>query len=258
MKGDVCGNCGNFKPKPGEKFYNCTRAKHADLKYGMQVRADTRSCDAFMPISLPSGERAQPVGFWRRRRAMLLIACLITVLLASWAIHSCAAKPTETTEQGTTPAPTATPATTPAPATTVNYVGIGEGQWAVAPDRRVMVSSTSRMSSYALFTGRVVRAPPGTVFVLISVTTVNLGKTTLSTEAGDFLLTESEGYTYEPQPYKYYHVGKPYTYRKLSEGEVASGKVFWIVPQTASGLEVSYLLDPDRTPPVTAVWKLPW
>jgi len=269
MKGDVCGNCRNFKLKTGEKFYNCTRAEHAGLKYGMQVRANTRSCDAYVSASMPSGERAQPVGFPHRRRAMLLIASLIAVLLASWAIYSYATKPTETTVPITTPTPgpTATPVETPGPtatpvatpATTVN-VGIGEDQWAVSPDRMVMVSSTSRMSSYILFTGRVVKAPPGTDFVFIDVTTVNLGQTALSTEADDFSLsfTESERHTYEyePQSYKYYHVGRPYAYRELSRGGVADGRVFWIVPQTASGLEVSYLLDPNSTPPVTAVWQL--
>ena len=46
---DICGNCQNFKPKPDEKFFNCTEAKHAGLKYGMQVRADSRTCEAFIP-----------------------------------------------------------------------------------------------------------------------------------------------------------------------------------------------------------------
>ena len=46
---DKCGNCQSFNPKPGEKFFNCTSAKHAGLKYGMQVRADSRACEAFVP-----------------------------------------------------------------------------------------------------------------------------------------------------------------------------------------------------------------
>lgn len=46
---DKCGNCQSFNPKPGEKFFNCTNAKHAGLKYGMQVRADSQECEAFTP-----------------------------------------------------------------------------------------------------------------------------------------------------------------------------------------------------------------
>jgi hypothetical protein len=46
---DKCGDCQKFTPKAGEKFFNCTAAKHAGLGYGMQVRADSRICDAFVP-----------------------------------------------------------------------------------------------------------------------------------------------------------------------------------------------------------------
>ena len=44
----TCGNCQNFNPKPDEKFFDCTSAKHAGLKYGMQVRADSQACEAFV------------------------------------------------------------------------------------------------------------------------------------------------------------------------------------------------------------------
>lgn len=44
-----CGDCQNFKVKEGEKSFNCTKAVHAGVKYGMQVRADSRACDAFVP-----------------------------------------------------------------------------------------------------------------------------------------------------------------------------------------------------------------
>jgi len=45
---DVCSNCRSFNVKPGQKFFNCTDAKHAGLKYGMQVRPDSRACEAFV------------------------------------------------------------------------------------------------------------------------------------------------------------------------------------------------------------------
>jgi hypothetical protein len=46
---DKCGDCQHFKPKTDEKFYNCVAAMHSGIKYGMQVRADSRSCEAFVP-----------------------------------------------------------------------------------------------------------------------------------------------------------------------------------------------------------------
>ena len=46
---DKCGYCTHFNPKPDNKFFNCIEAKHAGLKYGMQVREDSRACEAFKP-----------------------------------------------------------------------------------------------------------------------------------------------------------------------------------------------------------------
>jgi len=46
---DKCGYCRSFKPKPDDKFFNCLDAKHGGLKYGMQVRPDSRACEAFTP-----------------------------------------------------------------------------------------------------------------------------------------------------------------------------------------------------------------
>ncbi len=43
---DKCGDCANFAPKPDEKFFNCAAARHSGLRYGMQVRADSRGCEA--------------------------------------------------------------------------------------------------------------------------------------------------------------------------------------------------------------------
>jgi len=45
----VCGACRNFKLKEGETLFNCVVAMHSGTKFGMQVRADSRACDAFVP-----------------------------------------------------------------------------------------------------------------------------------------------------------------------------------------------------------------
>jgi hypothetical protein len=47
VKQAVCGNCKNYKPEKDKKFFNCNSAKHAGLKYGMQVRVDSQACEAF-------------------------------------------------------------------------------------------------------------------------------------------------------------------------------------------------------------------
>jgi hypothetical protein len=43
----ICGDCQKFQPGEGEKLFNCTKGFHAGFKYGMQVREDSRACDAY-------------------------------------------------------------------------------------------------------------------------------------------------------------------------------------------------------------------
>ncbi len=45
----ICGDCQKFSAPEGEKHFNCIQAFHAGFKYGMQVRADSRACDAYDP-----------------------------------------------------------------------------------------------------------------------------------------------------------------------------------------------------------------
>jgi len=49
MGQNLCGSCQEFKPESGKRFFNCLKAEHAALKYGMQVRVDSQACDAFAP-----------------------------------------------------------------------------------------------------------------------------------------------------------------------------------------------------------------
>lgn len=103
MGSNVCGNCGNFKPEPGEKFLNCTGARHAGLSYGMQVRADTRACEAFVPFEasatpalvqpkeqLPRKEPLEPVGLCTVGKRTLVTVVAVSILLDSWLLYTCA------------------------------------------------------------------------------------------------------------------------------------------------------------------------
>jgi len=105
MGSNICGNCGNFKPKPGEKFVNCTGARHAGLSYGMQVRVDSRACDAFMPFYIDSNPKSEPiqqkdnqesddrveaVGLCRLGKNSLVAAVALAVILVSWLLYTCA------------------------------------------------------------------------------------------------------------------------------------------------------------------------
>lgn len=269
MSIDSCGDCINFKPEKNDKFFNCTCAKQAGIRYGMQVRADTRKCDAFVPLSpapmpkpLPSKGRAQPAECQIWKRIFFLIVLLIAILLLSWLIYACATG--STTQPASTPIPvpgnTSGPTTYPTPTLanyTTIYYDLSPSTPAIAPDRIITVYASSRISSYTLLTGRVISAPPGYTFIFISLNAFNLGNSALSIQAGDFTLLDFSGMQYTPQlEGSQYYIGNPFG-SVLAPGKTDDGKLLYIVPATASGLELSYLLNPDSEPPVIARWRIP-
>jgi len=108
MTNNVCGNCGNFELKSGESFFNCTRAKHAGLSYGMQVRPDSRACEAFtshdidisqQPKPVPRIkeikaedilENSEPVGLCTLGQKSLVASVSVAIVLVSWLLYTCA------------------------------------------------------------------------------------------------------------------------------------------------------------------------
>ena len=316
MHYDICGNCQNFKPKPGQKFFTCTSAKHAGVKYGMQVRPDTQSCDAFSPFeaspkqkstpllpkppvktpsklsTTPVSARApvktpartkptpaptpaplkasaetkptpapireqplegsvQPVGLCRWGKVVLVTALILIIALPSWIIYSCATS--------TTSVPVPTPVLMPLPTNAiVKYFDIGQGTWAMASDRRISVSSPERISSYRISSGEKYQAPPDRIFIFNTVSCENIGDIPFFTRPEDFFLIDSEGHTYRGQADGSYQISQRYPTGSLSPKAPVSGRILWIVPISASGLNVSYVLDSVSTPPLVASWKLPW
>jgi hypothetical protein len=179
---------------------------------------------------------------------ILITALVIIIALPAWGIYSC--------DTNSTSAPLPTPAPMPSNAV-VNYFDIGENKWATGADRMVMVSSTEKMSSYSISTGETFTAPSGKVFLFITVTCKNTGNTSFLTGPAYFLLADSAGHSYKDQTYSNYRFSKPYPNASLSPDIAVNGRILWIVPASASGLEVSYLLDSGSNPPVIARWKLP-
>jgi hypothetical protein len=105
MGGEVCGNCTSFRPDPGQKFYNCTAARHAGLGYGMQVRADTRVCDQFSSFAAAPPERAEPrqvekqpveqqdpaeQGLCTVGQRSLVMAVGVMIIIVTWLLYTCA------------------------------------------------------------------------------------------------------------------------------------------------------------------------
>jgi len=261
MSSNTCGRCANFAPKPKERFFNCTAAKQGGLKYGMQVRADTAACEAFSPSHAtrptPSHDRAEPARRTHRWTPIALtLVVLIVLALLSWLLSMClpggSTAVTPTSTPTTTVTPTATPtspsAGTPTPP---SYYGLGE--WAYTSLRMATVSSATKVNSYNSFSG-VITAPAGTTFVIIEVAITNIGNQRMYLPPNYFSLIDSQGRSYAPGVYD--SLNALQVPGGIDSGRTASGKILFVVPDTASGLEVSCLL--EGTPSIQAKWKLPW
>ena len=101
MSGGICGNCGSFRPESGQRFFNCTTAGHAGLGYGMQVRADTRACDHFSPLTvspqpdvaiqrIEQQEPGEPPGLCTVGQKSLVLAVGFAIVMVTWLLYTCA------------------------------------------------------------------------------------------------------------------------------------------------------------------------
>ena len=270
MSSNICGNCANFRPNRGDKFFNCTKAVQAGVNYGMQVRPDTRSCDAFeplkaatppkpTPIPAPTAkrDRSRPVGLCPWGRVILLSAILLIILLLSWGIYTCAKNigggpaPTPTP----TPTPTAMPTSTeptPTPIPQYIYQDLEMDQWARSSTQAAYVHSPLISVSFGGVT-----APIGTHFISFSVTITNISSQIVHVSPYSFWLTDSFGTIYTAAGNPVYY---PWRYNEptIYAGGTADGYIPYMVPTYASGLAVNYMIDRATIPPTVGRWKLPW
>ena len=162
---------------------------------------------------------------------VILLLGILALLLASFS--ACSSKPTAST--------------------TVYYQ---TGQAAVTSREILTVISATSTTRYArsgfgAFISIDVDAPPGTTFIIVEVTVTNVGRSSISISRNDFSLKDSEGREYFTVGYS--GLG-PYPDKKLATGQTASGKIAFVVPVIARGLELSCVL--LGTPNVLGVWDL--
>lgn len=252
---NVCGNCANFKLKQGEKFFNCTFAKHAGVPYAMQVQANTRSCEAFSALGQPpkpqttvkSAQKPTPpkrieprlTGLCTWGRFILLAGLVIAIILLgwgaySWLSHSSAPTPTPTPVPTTFPTtsgflPTPTPAPTAIP---ITYYDLGT--WVTSPNWLMIASNVQKTST--LF--GVVQADPNTTWIVVTVTAEYTGTTSGLIGAGYFSLWDNSGSRY-PATAQMTLMGNWFDFNiTLHQGQVESGIIVYKVPTIASGLSI--------------------
>lgn len=144
----------------------------------------------------------------------------------------------------------------PVPAMTVYYQ---IGQPAQTSQQILTVVSADRTAQYTvagilnllLYTD--VEAPPTTEFIIVEVTVYNTGQGALAVSRNDFSLKDSEGRMYHSVAYK---GADNYADKKLSYGQTNYGHIAFIVPDIATGFELSCFLQGSQ--PVLGVWTLPY
>lgn len=279
MSSNVCGNCGNFKPERGAKFFDCTKAQHAGLKYGMQVRADSRACDAFVPVKGAVAQEAKPAGGGapggtRQETAKLcpwvkialLVVLVIAVILLSWGIVTCLlgggiAGPTAT------PGPTSSPAATgpqPTGGGTPAVTGVGGptprptptpvpefqvGGWARSGGVMVAVLNPIRRVDWPQLRGGY-PAPPGFVYVAFDVSIYNGSDASFFMSKAQIILVDSERAQYLASG----GMGITGDGGTVAPRETDYGTIVFTVPNVAHGFKVYVAF--DRAGTVWASWPL--
>ena len=142
---------------------------------------------------------------------------------------------------------TPTPTQTPIP---LNYFNLGDV--ATSSSLRIAVISAEKMTQYHL--EATMNAPYNTFFIIVNVEVLNLGSSTIATQANLFNLRDKSGSICQPvslsvlasNPFPWYAQG-------LAPGETAKGKILYVVPNTASELSVVTFVNGTYL-----AWVLPW
>lgn len=274
MSSNICGNCANFKPKQGEKLFNCTVAQMAGVKYAMQVRADTRSCEAFSPLKQPptlraaakpspppAAKRAQPRGgLCNWGRLVLIAAIVIIILIVAWGAYSCfsgggtpATTPTPTPTPTAPPTPTGihpTPIPTPTPIP-LNYYDFGD--LVTSTPWQISISQPQWAPSYNAPGPQ--SPPPGSIFLLVPVTVWNVGNTYFQVSATNFELISAAGATYGPKPPPIsINFQSPFPYYTLTvhPSGYTAGIIVYTPPKAATDLSIRILVNGQYL-----VWNVP-
>jgi hypothetical protein len=132
----------------------------------------------------------------------------------------------------------------------VNYFNLGD--WANSPPYLIVASSAERTTQY--YAPGPIIAPPGTVFIIISVTVANAGSCSFQIAATDFRLVDDFGFGYPPQqPPLLFPNQFPYYPQILAGGHSVSGRILYTVPDISSGLDIRMLVNDQYL-----AWVLPW
>ncbi len=112
------------------------------------------------------------------------------------------------------------------------------GDWATEAPWLMIISSAQLTTQY-YFSSTPLNAPPNASLVVVNATVTNIGSLTLTTGANLFKIMDSSGMSYPPLQFTTTVANQfPWHPQTLAPGETASGMILYIVPDTASELDV--------------------
>jgi hypothetical protein len=134
--------------------------------------------------------------------------------------------------------------------TPMDYFKLGD--WATASPWLMIISSAEKMTQYYAFA--LLNAPPNTDLILVNVTVINAGSSTLGTAADLFKLIDRAGTSYSPLQFTTVVPNQfPWYTESLAPGETVSGNILYVVPNIASELSIVTFVNGKYL-----AWVLPW
>jgi hypothetical protein len=142
-----------------------------------------------------------------------------------------------------TPTPTQTPIS-------INYFNLGDV--ATSSSLRIAVISAEKMTQYHL--EATMNAPSNTFFIIVNVEVLNLGSSTIATDASLFNLRDKSGSIYQPVRLSVLASNQfPWYAQALAPGQPVSGRILYIVSNQSSDLSVVTFVNGQYL-----AWVLPW
>lgn len=127
-----------------------------------------------------------------------------------------------------------------------------DDQWAELSRQFVIVTAAHRSSIYNFGPINATKLPPpGTEFIVIKATIINRGNTSLAISPGNFIIKDTEGNRFT---YTVYRDDRSFPSISLQAGKTTNGMIPFLVPDWATGLEVSYIGPGAQENPPT--WSL--
>jgi len=133
----------------------------------------------------------------------------------------------------------------------IDYFNLGD--WATSSGFRIAVTNAEKMAQYHPVEGAI-NAPPHTFFIIVNIAVINLGSSTIATQANLFNIRDKSGHIYQPVKLSILVSNRfPWDVQALAPGEAVSGRILYIVSNLSSQMSMVTFANGQYL-----AWVLPW